>query len=215
MIYLSGVKDVHADHAASHIGKAQGIATCLRATPHHSGRRRVYLPMDVCMLVRVQPSPGETFTHPRAGVTACACPPAARSLPGGLHPQQPPAERPGGRLRHRQPGSPPSAARGCWAGSVDIRQNGAFLCPRLPRVVLLRRALPQALSTSLCVCVWFPLRLAPSAEASPPLPAPPSSRRSVSDTTPASQGPQGPRLEPFFFSAVPRCRWCWRTTCRG
>ncbi|XP_075873185.1 NADH dehydrogenase (ubiquinone) complex I, assembly factor 6 isoform X2 [Nelusetta ayraudi] len=45
-----GVKDVHADHTASHIGKAQGIVTCLRATPYHSSRRRVYLPMDLCML---------------------------------------------------------------------------------------------------------------------------------------------------------------------
>ncbi|XP_077431140.1 NADH dehydrogenase (ubiquinone) complex I, assembly factor 6 isoform X2 [Vanacampus margaritifer] len=45
-----GVKDVHADHAASHVGKAHGIVTCLRAAPHHSGRRRVYLPMDICML---------------------------------------------------------------------------------------------------------------------------------------------------------------------
>eukprot|EP00066_Takifugu_rubripes_P010144 XP_003977726.1 PREDICTED: NADH dehydrogenase (ubiquinone) complex I, assembly factor 6 [Takifugu rubripes] len=54
LIYLLleclGVKDVHADHAASHIGKAQGITTCLRATPYHSSRRKVYLPMDVCML---------------------------------------------------------------------------------------------------------------------------------------------------------------------
>ncbi|KAJ7985496.1 hypothetical protein DPEC_G00352630 [Dallia pectoralis] len=45
-----GVKDVHADHAASHIGKAQGIVTCLRATPYHSSRRKVYLPMDICIL---------------------------------------------------------------------------------------------------------------------------------------------------------------------
>ncbi|XP_056142276.1 NADH dehydrogenase (ubiquinone) complex I, assembly factor 6 isoform X1 [Lampris incognitus] len=45
-----GVKDVHADHAASHIGKANGIVTCLRATPYHSSRRKVYLPMDICML---------------------------------------------------------------------------------------------------------------------------------------------------------------------
>ncbi|XP_070691791.1 NADH dehydrogenase (ubiquinone) complex I, assembly factor 6 [Pempheris klunzingeri] len=54
LIYLLleclGFKDVHADHAASHIGKAQGIVTCLRATPFHSSRRKVYLPMDVCML---------------------------------------------------------------------------------------------------------------------------------------------------------------------
>ncbi|XP_077454816.1 NADH dehydrogenase (ubiquinone) complex I, assembly factor 6 isoform X2 [Stigmatopora argus] len=45
-----GVKDVHADHAASHVGKAHGIVTCLRATPHHGARRRVYLPWDICML---------------------------------------------------------------------------------------------------------------------------------------------------------------------
>ncbi|MFT7816325.1 NADH dehydrogenase (ubiquinone) complex I, assembly factor 6 isoform X1 [Arapaima gigas] len=46
-----GVRDVHADHAASHVGKAQGIVTCLRATPYHSTRRRkVYLPTDLCML---------------------------------------------------------------------------------------------------------------------------------------------------------------------
>ncbi|XP_044062910.1 NADH dehydrogenase (ubiquinone) complex I, assembly factor 6 isoform X1 [Siniperca chuatsi] len=54
LIYLLleclGLKDIHADHAASHIGKAQGIVTCLRATPYHSSRRKVYLPMDICML---------------------------------------------------------------------------------------------------------------------------------------------------------------------
>ncbi|KAM9805217.1 NADH dehydrogenase (ubiquinone) complex I, assembly factor 6 isoform X1 [Syngnathus typhle] len=47
-----GIKDVHADHAASHVGKAHGIVTCLRATPHHSVRRRVYLPVDICILHR-------------------------------------------------------------------------------------------------------------------------------------------------------------------
>uniref|UniRef100_UPI003AABB873 NADH dehydrogenase (ubiquinone) complex I, assembly factor 6 isoform X3 n=1 Tax=Centroberyx gerrardi TaxID=166262 RepID=UPI003AABB873 len=54
LIYLLleclGLKDVHADHAASHIGKAQGIVTSLRAIPYHSSRRKVYLPMDICML---------------------------------------------------------------------------------------------------------------------------------------------------------------------
>ncbi|XP_059195211.1 NADH dehydrogenase (ubiquinone) complex I, assembly factor 6 isoform X2 [Centropristis striata] len=54
LIYLLleslGIRSVHADHAASHIGKAVGIVTCLRATPYHSSRRRVYLPMDLCML---------------------------------------------------------------------------------------------------------------------------------------------------------------------
>ncbi|XP_007532249.2 NADH dehydrogenase (ubiquinone) complex I, assembly factor 6 isoform X3 [Erinaceus europaeus] len=54
LLYLTlevlGVKDIHADHAASHIGKAQGIVTCLRATPYHGSRRKVFLPMDICML---------------------------------------------------------------------------------------------------------------------------------------------------------------------
>ncbi|XP_062847349.1 NADH dehydrogenase (ubiquinone) complex I, assembly factor 6 isoform X2 [Trichomycterus rosablanca] len=50
MLETLGVKNVHADHAASHIGKAQGIVTCLRAIPYHSQRRKVYLPMDICML---------------------------------------------------------------------------------------------------------------------------------------------------------------------
>ncbi|KAG8520447.1 NADH dehydrogenase (ubiquinone) complex I, assembly factor 6, partial [Galemys pyrenaicus] len=54
LLYLTletlGVKDLHADHAASHIGKAQGIVTCLRATPYHSSSRRLFLPVDICML---------------------------------------------------------------------------------------------------------------------------------------------------------------------
>lgn len=54
LLYLTlemlGVKDIHADHAASHIGKAQGIVTCLRATPYHASRGRIFLPMDICML---------------------------------------------------------------------------------------------------------------------------------------------------------------------
>ncbi|XP_041422502.1 NADH dehydrogenase (ubiquinone) complex I, assembly factor 6 isoform X2 [Xenopus laevis] len=45
-----GIKDVHADHAASHIGKANGIITCLRAVPYNSSRRQVFLPIDICML---------------------------------------------------------------------------------------------------------------------------------------------------------------------
>ncbi|XP_066480252.1 NADH dehydrogenase (ubiquinone) complex I, assembly factor 6 isoform X2 [Tiliqua scincoides] len=54
LLYLTletlGVKDIHADHAASHIGKAQGIVTCLRATPYHASKGNVFLPMDICML---------------------------------------------------------------------------------------------------------------------------------------------------------------------
>nr|XP_033789063.1 NADH dehydrogenase (ubiquinone) complex I, assembly factor 6 isoform X2 [Geotrypetes seraphini]XP_033789064.1 NADH dehydrogenase (ubiquinone) complex I, assembly factor 6 isoform X2 [Geotrypetes seraphini] len=50
MLETLGVKDIHADHAASHIGKAQGIVTCLRAVPYHSSRRKVLLPVNICIL---------------------------------------------------------------------------------------------------------------------------------------------------------------------
>ncbi|KAK9803446.1 hypothetical protein WJX73_001804 [Symbiochloris irregularis] len=36
------------DHAASHLGKAVGLAALLRGTAHHALRRRCYLPMDLC-----------------------------------------------------------------------------------------------------------------------------------------------------------------------
>ena len=44
---LSGVKDVNADHAASHVGKAEGIVTLLRAAPYHRAQRSVLIPMDI------------------------------------------------------------------------------------------------------------------------------------------------------------------------
>lgn len=58
LLYLQleslGVRDVSADHAASHLGKAIGIATLLRALPFHASRRRLVLPAQVtakvCMI---------------------------------------------------------------------------------------------------------------------------------------------------------------------
>ena len=51
LLYLQlealGIRSVHADHAASHIGKAVGIATLLRATPFHASRRTFLLPSDI------------------------------------------------------------------------------------------------------------------------------------------------------------------------
>lgn len=43
----TGVQDVSADHAASHVGKAESIVTQLRAVPYHRSRRTVLLPMDI------------------------------------------------------------------------------------------------------------------------------------------------------------------------
>ncbi|KAJ8041694.1 NADH dehydrogenase (ubiquinone) complex I, assembly factor 6 [Holothuria leucospilota] len=51
LLYLTleilGVKDVHADHAASHIGKSQGLTTIIRAVPYHAARRNVLLPQEL------------------------------------------------------------------------------------------------------------------------------------------------------------------------
>lgn len=48
----SGVRNVRADHAASHVGKAHGFATLVRAIPFHARRRNVYLPYDLMIKVR-------------------------------------------------------------------------------------------------------------------------------------------------------------------
>ena len=45
---VGGVRDTGADHAASHLGKALGMVSLLRGTPHHAKQRRCYLPLDVC-----------------------------------------------------------------------------------------------------------------------------------------------------------------------
>ncbi|TPX62385.1 hypothetical protein PhCBS80983_g00528 [Powellomyces hirtus] len=51
LLYLQlealGLQNPQADHAASHIGKAIGIATILRATPFHVEERRFYLPSEI------------------------------------------------------------------------------------------------------------------------------------------------------------------------
>ena len=58
LLYLSlealGVRDVDADHAASHIGKAVGIATLLRALPVHARLGQHYLPSELLEKVRCE-----------------------------------------------------------------------------------------------------------------------------------------------------------------
>lgn len=51
--YLLAVKSISADHAASHVGKAQGIVTLIRATPFHAHRNQVYLPTDLMVKVNI------------------------------------------------------------------------------------------------------------------------------------------------------------------
>ncbi|KAJ7360473.1 NADH dehydrogenase (ubiquinone) complex I, assembly factor 6 [Desmophyllum pertusum] len=42
-----GVKDVQADHAASHLGKAIAVVTLLRSTPFHGSKGKVYIPNNI------------------------------------------------------------------------------------------------------------------------------------------------------------------------
>ena len=44
---------MHADHAASHIGRCLGLVTVLRATPYHANRSKVYLPLELLLKVFV------------------------------------------------------------------------------------------------------------------------------------------------------------------
>ncbi|SPP88742.1 NADH dehydrogenase (ubiquinone) complex I, assembly factor 6 homolog [Drosophila guanche] len=47
LVEVSGAKDLQVDHAASHLGKAQGIATLLRAIPHAGRQQAVCVPLEV------------------------------------------------------------------------------------------------------------------------------------------------------------------------
>ncbi|XP_063530007.1 NADH dehydrogenase (ubiquinone) complex I, assembly factor 6 isoform X1 [Cydia strobilella] len=49
ILWLAGVQNLHADHAASHLGKAQGLANMLRSIPMSSHYKMVYVPMDLLM----------------------------------------------------------------------------------------------------------------------------------------------------------------------
>lgn len=46
------MRDVNADHAASHLGKAEGIVTLLRSMAYYRSKRHVLIPLDLLMRVR-------------------------------------------------------------------------------------------------------------------------------------------------------------------
>ncbi|XP_060576565.1 NADH dehydrogenase (ubiquinone) complex I, assembly factor 6-like [Ruditapes philippinarum] len=47
LLECAGIKDVNADHAASHIGRCQGLVTLLRATAYHASKNKVYIPIEL------------------------------------------------------------------------------------------------------------------------------------------------------------------------
>ncbi|BES89091.1 Squalene/phytoene synthase [Nesidiocoris tenuis] len=58
ILQAAGVKNVDVDHAASHLGKAQGVVNLVRSIPHHITRRQVVLPEEILVKHDV---PQETF----------------------------------------------------------------------------------------------------------------------------------------------------------
>ncbi len=52
-LHAAGVKSVEADHAASHLGKASFISKVIRGVPFHAGRRQCFLPMDLCVEMKL------------------------------------------------------------------------------------------------------------------------------------------------------------------
>jgi phytoene/squalene synthetase len=57
LLYLTlecmGIRNVHADHAASHIGKALGILLTLRSLPYHASKQQIYLPRSIIVSEQV------------------------------------------------------------------------------------------------------------------------------------------------------------------
>ena len=83
-VLTTGVRSVAADHACSHLGKAEGICTVLRAAAYHRAQRCVFVPMDIIMRVRPHPSSPKysctamfaqtlAFTLLRVCVCVCVC----------------------------------------------------------------------------------------------------------------------------------------------
>uniref|UniRef100_A0A182P8J4 NADH dehydrogenase (Ubiquinone) complex I, assembly factor 6 n=1 Tax=Anopheles epiroticus TaxID=199890 RepID=A0A182P8J4_9DIPT len=49
LLEVHGMRNVHCDHAASHLGKAQGIVNLLRSIPYQTRRNAVPIPQEVLM----------------------------------------------------------------------------------------------------------------------------------------------------------------------
>lgn len=49
ILQSAGIESVHADHVASHLGKAQGIANLIRSTVHNAKLKMITVPQDVLL----------------------------------------------------------------------------------------------------------------------------------------------------------------------
>jgi NADH dehydrogenase [ubiquinone] 1 alpha subcomplex assembly factor 6 len=75
---LPGIENIHADHAASHLGKAHGIVNLIRSVPYNAQQKIVALPQDVLLQRNV---PHETVLRGNctAGLTEAVFDIAARA----------------------------------------------------------------------------------------------------------------------------------------
>lgn len=47
LLEAGGIRNVKVDHAASHLGKAQGITNLIRSILHNAERRNIVIPQDI------------------------------------------------------------------------------------------------------------------------------------------------------------------------
>ncbi|KAF6214411.1 hypothetical protein GE061_009154 [Apolygus lucorum] len=62
ILQAAGLADVNADHAASHLGKAQGLVNLIRSIPHHASQRQCVVPEDLLLKHHI---PQEVFMKSR------------------------------------------------------------------------------------------------------------------------------------------------------
>lgn len=53
ILEAQGIKDIHTDHFASHLGKAHGIVNLIRSVPHNARKKSIVLPQDILMKHKV------------------------------------------------------------------------------------------------------------------------------------------------------------------
>ncbi|KAH3846727.1 hypothetical protein DPMN_089030 [Dreissena polymorpha] len=53
LLQTKGIADLNADHAASHLGRCQGLVTHLRGVRYHATRGKVYLPIELIIKHKV------------------------------------------------------------------------------------------------------------------------------------------------------------------
>ena len=83
--FTAGIADVDVDHAASHVGKAQGIVTMLRSVPYNAQRGSCNIPVQSMIeVIFLEMCTMEKFTKQEGNLNVDCVPRGAIvSIPGG------------------------------------------------------------------------------------------------------------------------------------